>query len=223
MNPSILMKSAVLAICAALLACSSSPQATATAAPAPAAHGKISKLSQVEGDVALCDHKVPEQVCVKHHPELVANFKKVGDWCPEHDVPESQCHLCHADLDFSALPTLPADADFALLSKAGEDVPDLAAHVVPGKVTVFDFYADWCAPCRKIDRHLHGVLQERKDVAVRKLNMVTWETPLAKRYLANATSMPVVTVYGRRGKLVATIVGFDLAALDKAIATGAAQ
>ena len=60
---------------------------------------------------------------------------------------ESQCFECHPDLTFDPLPSLPADADLIELSKEGEDVPELERHAVPGKVTVFDFYAVWCAPC----------------------------------------------------------------------------
>ena len=32
---------------------------------------------------------------------------------------------------------------------------------MPGKVTLFDFYAVWCAPCRKIDAHLFPLLGRR--------------------------------------------------------------
>lgn len=207
------------AVVACLTAACSSPQV----APPPPAHGTMSTLSHVEGQVPMCEHEVPRTVCARCRPELVADFKKVNDWCAEHDRPESQCHLCHADLDFTPLPALPAGADVLQLSKAGEDVADLAAHVVAGKVTVFDFHADWCAPCRKVDRHVYGLLGQRQDIAVRKLNIVSWDSPLAQRYLTNVPSMPFLVVHGRDGKLVRTIAGLDLPALDKAIAEGAAR
>lgn len=214
----ILSRIACTAVALFALACSS-PQVE----PPPPAHGTMSALSQVEGDVPMCEHKVPRTVCAQCQPELVADFKKANDWCGEHARPESQCHLCHDDLDFTPLPVLPAGADVQQLSKAGEDVADLGSHAVVGKVTVFDFHADWCAPCRKVDRHVYGMLGKRQDVALRKLNIVSWETPLARRYLANVPSMPLLVVYGRDGKLVRTIAGFDLPALDKAIAEGAAR
>src|SRR5688572_3245876 len=123
------LASPLLLLTTTLLACAHRP-----------AHGTLSELSRVEGEVILCEHKVPQKVCTRHHPELVPEFKRAGDWCGEHGVPESQCLECHPDLTFEPLPALPADADVAWISKAGEDVADLAAHAAAGKVTLFDFY-----------------------------------------------------------------------------------
>jgi thiol-disulfide isomerase/thioredoxin len=185
-------------------------------------HGAISSLSEPSSqDAELCSHRVPLEVCTRHHPELVARFKAAGDWCAEHGVPESQCYQCHPDLSFAPLPELPPDADLKKLSERGEDVPSLEAHIASGKVTVFDFYADWCGPCRKIDVHMFTKMQTRKDIALRKLNVVSWDLPLAKHYLSKVESLPYVMVYGRDGRLVRAISGFDLAALDAAIDEGA--
>ncbi|MBX9792621.1 MAG: hypothetical protein K2Y37_27285 [Pirellulales bacterium] len=30
-------------------------------------------------------------------PRLAANFKAKGDWCKDHDRPESQCFVCHPE------------------------------------------------------------------------------------------------------------------------------
>lgn len=65
---------------------------------------------------------------------------------------------------------------------------------------------------------MFALLQKRDDIALRKLNIVSWETPLAKRYLTNIESMPYVVVFGKDGKQVRAISGFDLPALDAAIA-----
>jgi hypothetical protein len=44
------------------------------------------------------EHQVPESMCTRCNPSLVAAFKATGDWCPEHGLPESQCKLCNPDL-----------------------------------------------------------------------------------------------------------------------------
>jgi hypothetical protein len=46
-----------------------------------------------------CDeHQVPESMCTRCNPTLVAAFKATGDWCDEHGLPESQCLACNPDL-----------------------------------------------------------------------------------------------------------------------------
>jgi thiol-disulfide isomerase/thioredoxin len=113
-----------------------------------------------------------------------------------------------------------AAADLIQLSIHGEDVPELAPHAVRGKVTLFDFYATWCAPCRTIDAHVLRLLGQRADVAVRKLNVVSWETPLAAHYLRDASGLPLVVVYGKDARPVDSIAGLNLEALDRAIEKG---
>lgn len=198
-----------------LAACASRP------APPPHQMGTITTLSAASNEnYERCPHNVPREVCALCNPALVAKFKAAGDWCPEHDVPESQCWKCHPDLNFDPLPARPASADIVELSHAGEDVPALEAHAVPGKVTLFDFYAVWCGPCRTLDKYVFALLGRRTDVVLRKLNMVSWETPLAERYLRGVESLPFVIVYGKDGKRVRTVVGLNTRALDRAIADG---
>lgn len=200
------------------------PTSTSTPGAASPRHGTMSSMSAAKSaDAEFCEHRVPAENCTRCRPELAAQFKEVGDWCGEHERPESQCLLCHPDLTFAPLPELSATADVRTLSEKGEDVPSLEAHLVPGKVTVFDFYADWCAPCREIDAHMYGVVNRRSDVAYRKLNVVAWDTPLAKRHMKDVPKLPYVVVYGKDGKRVRPIVGMDLEALDAAIRDGGAR
>jgi thiol-disulfide isomerase/thioredoxin len=185
----------------------------------PVTHGRITTLSAASSaDAVRCRHRVPQEVCTQCNPQLVGKFKAAKDWCPEHGVPESQCFECHPDLTFDPLPPLPPRADLVELSSDGEDVAALEPHAARGKVTLFDFYAVWCAPCRKIDAHVFALLAQRKDIAVRKLNVVSWDTPLAERYLKGVPSLPYLVVYGKDGRRVAAVTGLDIPALDTAIA-----
>jgi thiol-disulfide isomerase/thioredoxin len=101
----------------------------------------------------------------------------------------------------------PQDSDARILTITGQIVPDLDAHTVPGKVTVFDFYADWCGPCRRLDAHFARVLTARKDVAVRKLNIVDFNSPLAARWLVR--TIPFVVIYNRSGRKIHELTGND--------------
>jgi thiol-disulfide isomerase/thioredoxin len=72
-------------------------------------------------------------------------------------------------------------ADIADLTDRGEAV-ELTA--VAGKVTVFDFWATWCAPCIELDdklRHLAARYPDR--LAIRRVNVVDWDSPAAEWYL----------------------------------------
>jgi thiol-disulfide isomerase/thioredoxin len=115
----------------------------------------------------------------------------------------------------------PEGADVKTVAEGGADIPDLAPHIAPGKVTLVDFSAIWCEPCRKLDEHVMKMLEKRGDLAYRKLDVGDWDTPLAKRYLKGIPNLPYVIVYDKGGKQVDAIAGLDLPRLDAAIAKGA--
>lgn len=118
-------------------------------------------------------------------------------------------------LDWSAFP---AGADARTIADGGEDVPDLGAYLAKGKVTVVDFSAIWCMPCRTIDAHMAKVLGSRQDVAYRKFDIGDWDTPLAQRYLKAVPKLPYVLVYDGSGAKVEAISGVATDKLDAAIA-----
>ena len=121
-----------------------------------------------------------------------------------------------------ALAGYPADADVRILTDDGSAVGPLDRLRVRGKYTAFDVYADWCAPCKLIDKHLREVVTRRKDVAVRKLNVVEFSSPLARELGGDFDSLPFVVVFGPDGSR-SEIVGADLEKLDKALGVSAPE
>jgi thiol-disulfide isomerase/thioredoxin len=111
----------------------------------------------------------------------------------------------------------PDGADVKFLTRDGSAVGALAKHRVPGKFTIFDVYADWCAPCRLVDDHLRKVVAGRPDVAVRKLNVVDFDSPLGLELGDAIQGLPYLVVYDPAGKRT-VIEGLNTAKIDRAIA-----
>jgi len=98
---------------------------------------------------------------------------------------------------------------------------DLEKIVAIGKVTVVDFYGDWCGPCRVLEARLQHLMQGKKNLAVRRVDIGKWDNEAAKQATAlRAEALPYVRVYDARGKFVTAVTGgmWDevLAAIAKA-------
>jgi len=115
-------------------------------------------------------------------------------------------------------PDYPAGADVLWLSRDGSAVGPLTKLRAAAKYTVFDVYADWCGPCRTVDERLRDLVGKRADVAVRKLNVVEFESPLGKELGSRLEALPYLIVFTPSGKRI-DIAGADMDKLDKALAT----
>jgi thiol-disulfide isomerase/thioredoxin len=84
---------------------------------------------------------------------------------------------------------------------------DINQHLALGHVTVVDFYADWCGPCRRLSPSLEQMASSDPDIALRKIDIVNWKTAVVQQF--NIHSIPQVNVYDRSGRLVGTVLGVD--------------
>src|SRR5437016_5182041 len=85
---------------------------------------------------------------------------------------------------------------------------DITKHLARGNITVVDFYADWCGPCKQLSPSLEQMARTDPEIVLRKIDIVNWKTAVVKQY--NIHSVPQVNVYNRGGRLVGTVVGADV-------------
>jgi hypothetical protein len=88
----------------------------------------------------------------------------------------------------------PPGADVAVLTRDGSAVGPLGKLRAPHKTTIFDVYADWCIACRPLDAHLRAFVRSHPRVAIRKLNLARWDSPLAREFGPRLTALPHVLV-----------------------------
>jgi thiol-disulfide isomerase/thioredoxin len=100
-----------------------------------------------------------------------------------------------------------ANLDIKMASR-GEAIR-LAEHLAPGKVTIFDYYADWCGPCHLLSPKLERLLLKYPDLALRTVDIVGWETEAAKQATNefDLPGLPYVTLYDRDGSLLGQVQG----------------
>jgi thiol-disulfide isomerase/thioredoxin len=89
--------------------------------------------------------------------------------------------------------------DVLAYAKPGE-APDLVP--VKGKLTIFDFGATWCQPCKTLDPALLALATKYPHVvAIRKLDVVDLDSKAAARYLVGF-DLPHLKVFDARGKRI---------------------
>lgn len=139
------------------------------------------------------------------------------------DVPpgfdESKLHAAVVNAGFeTAASFTPLSPDVVkTLDVAPYDGKTLAA----GKITIVDYYADWCGPCAILESRVHRYMAAHPNVALRRADIGKWDTPAARQATKlGATALPYVRIYDARGKFVGAVVGgmWDevLEALEKA-------
>jgi thioredoxin len=98
--------------------------------------------------------------------------------------------------------------------RGGNEI-DINKHLANGKITLVEFYADWCGPCKMISPALENMARTDRDIALCKIDIVNWTSPVTRQY--NIRSIPCVVVFDRKGQMVGVMRGVDPDALNQYI------
>src|SRR5213593_438095 len=85
---------------------------------------------------------------------------------------------------------------------------DINKHLALGSVTVVDFYAHWCGPCKQLSPSLEQMTRTDPEIALRKIDIINWRSAVVQQF--NIHSIPHVNIYNRGGSLVGTVNGADI-------------
>ena len=97
---------------------------------------------------------------------------------------------------------------------------DIRKNLAPGKYTIFDFWAEWCGPCHVLTPKIERLVQQRPKVALRTINLQSWESAAAKQATKELklAALPYVRVYDPSGKFLGAVVGNDIEKIERLIA-----
>jgi thiol-disulfide isomerase/thioredoxin len=78
-----------------------------------------------------------------------------------------------------------------------------------GRITVVDYWATWCEPCREITRVLAAAATRWPDVTIIKVDATAWPGDGAPALPAGASGLPAVEVFDASGKRRVLLLGQD--------------
>lgn len=85
-------------------------------------------------------------------------------------------------------------------------------HLTPGKITVFDYYADWCGPCHLLSPKLERLVLKYEDVTLRKVDLMDYDSDAARQATREFSmpGLPFTRVFNDRGKLLGQVHGNNI-------------
>lgn len=97
--------------------------------------------------------------------------------------------------------------DIAVASNGGRvKVKD---HLAAGKITIFDYYAEWCGPCHLLTPKLERLVLGHETLALRKVDISDWKSAAAQQATIEfgLPGLPFVRIFDSDGKLLGQVHG----------------
>lgn len=81
-------------------------------------------------------------------------------------------------------------------------------------ITLLDFYADWCGPCKKLEPFLQELQSTYPSINITKVNINT-EKEITEKY--NINVIPTIIILDESNKTLSKIEGYDTIKLTNEI------
>lgn len=169
-------------------------------------------IEQSKGVISVNYHSDSQELTVSYDPDLTSpkDFVDLAHSLGIHASEGVGSGVSEPEIDF------PPEMDVRVISKAGEMVV-LDEYIAANKVTVFDFRAVWCGPCREVDRELKELARAGTVFALRILDVSDWDSPVARAYLEGVDGLPHLIIVSADGEKRTVITGLNTEAMDAAI------
>jgi thiol-disulfide isomerase/thioredoxin len=95
----------------------------------------------------------------------------------------------------------------------------IADLLVPGKITLVDYWATWCEPCKKLAPLVTDFADSRDDVVLRKVDATEWGVDEMKTHLPAVSGLPVLDIYGPDRRLIKRLHGPECFEFKKHVGT----
>lgn len=113
-------------------------------------------------------------------------------------------------IDVAGNQLVPQAGGFVAVSYAHRGEPRRSAaryRPPPGRITVVDYWATWCAPCAEISRRLEAAAARWPDVRIVKIDASRWPADDAPALPAGVAELPAIEIFDGAGARRALLVG----------------
>jgi thiol-disulfide isomerase/thioredoxin len=88
--------------------------------------------------------------------------------------------------------------------------PVLLALLGDNKVTIIDYWAEWCVNCMRLMPHIKAWERNNPQTTVAKMDATKWDVEAFKRFLPATPELPALDIYGADKKLIIRLGGTDV-------------
>lgn len=103
-------------------------------------------------------------------------------------------------------PVKPKSGTTPAVAISGGQAFAVSEVLVPNKITIIDYFAEWCVPCIALGEELDAYITTNPDVVVQRVDIVDWDSPAVAGHIQSERGIPILDIYDAHGKFVQRLV-----------------